>query len=378
MKNTPERFLRKGLRTWIEVDTNRVAYNYSLFRSLITSETRLMAVVKSNAYGCGLVDFSRHLEKLGVDWFGVDSIVEAKALRSAGIRKNILVFGYTLPEYFEEAAQQKISITISSLDQLKGAVRRKQQTPLNVHLKIDTGMNRQGFGDGEKKKTLSLLRKLQKIRVEGLYSHFAAAKNPAFPQHTRKQTESFERWRKFLENAGLRPISHIAATSATILFPETFYDMVRIGIGLYGLWPSEEVKGYAEERMKLKPILSWKTVIGEIKRRKKGEGVGYDFSETLLRDSVLAVCPVGYWHGYPRTLSSIGYAWVRKKKIKVIGRISMDMLIFDVTDVRGIREGDAVELLGDHVVVDELARLSETINYEIVTRLNPLMRRIYQ
>ena len=338
-----------------------------------------MAVVKSNAYGYSLVDFSRAMQRFGANWFGVDSIVEARALRREGIKKPILVLGSTLPEWYVEAAQNNISVTISNFDSLQKA--QKQGTlrkPLKVHIKIDTGMHRQGFMPADIERILSYFQDKQNcLLFEGLYTHFAAAKNPAFPQFTKKQIEKFESAAHVVESAGFKPIRHAAATSGTLLFPESHFDMVRIGIGIYGYWPSPEVQAFCERRIELKPALVWKTVIGEIKEFPAGSAVGYDLTETLARQSRVAILPVGYWHGYPRALSSIGHVVIRGKRAKIIGRISMDMIVVDISRIKNPHISDEVMRIGPGVSVDELADLSNTINYEIITRINPLIKRIY-
>lgn len=365
-----------GLRTWLEIDTKKVAHNYRVFRRLLKPKTKLMAVVKSNAYGHDLFQFAKLQEKLGADWLGVDSIVEGEALREAGIKIPILVLGYTLPEKFAVAAKHKISLTISNFENLKWL----KKWPVKFHLKIDTGMHRQGFLPEQVGFALAWLkeRKIKSGYFEGLYTHFAAAKNPAFPVDTRAQLNQFLAVLKRVREVGFNPLVHAAATSGTIVFPESRLDLVRIGIGLYGLWPSAEVRASNVGKLNLRPALTWKTIISEVKRLPVGSRIGYDFTETLPRAGVIAVCPVGYWHGYPRALSSIGQVLVRARPAKILGRVSMDMLTVDVSQIKNATVGDTAILLGGGgVSVDELALLSGTVNYEIVTRLNPLIRRVY-
>lgn len=370
-----------GLRTWIEVNRTAVLENYQTFRRLLPKHVKLMAVVKSNAYGHGLVEFSKELSTLGADWLGVDSIVEALTLRGNGVKTPILVFGYTLAERVPAAVSNGIALTISSLAQLK-SLARKRIGQVKIHLKVDTGMHRQGFLENDRLELFRALKTLRgRIAVEGLYTHFAAAKDPAFPSETKRQMRVFERWAQELRRLGFSPLCHAAATSGAILFPETHFDMVRIGIGLYGLWPSAEVEGFCRGRLRLRPALSWKSVVSEIKDITKGERIGYDLSETLTRKSRIAICPVGYWHGYPRALSSVGMVIISGRYAKVLGRVSMDMIIVDATGIKDVREGNEVILIGSSgkpsMTADKLAFLSGTVNYEIVTRLNPLMRRIY-
>lgn len=373
---------RYGLRTWIEVDTKAIGHNLKIFRSLVKPECLIMTVVKSNAYGHGLVGFSQAAEKLGVDYFGVDSAIEGITLRHSGIKKPILVLGYTLPEMIKEAVQNNLSLSISSLSALDSLVNLKLKNPVQIHLKVDTGMHRQGFSLKEANELIKKLKaNKKKIIVEGLFTHFASAKNPAFPSNTLKQIELFNQWRGIFKNNGFEPICHASASAGTILFPQAHFDMVRIGAGLYGIWPSTETKSYAESKFQLKPVLSWWTILSEVKSLPKGSQIGYDCTETLARDSVVGICPIGYWHGYPRSLSSIGKVLVGGKKTKVLGRISMDMIIINLTDIKNPKVGDVVTLIGrdgkEEIGLEEVAMLADTSTYEIADRLNPLIERIY-
>ncbi len=369
-----------GLRTWIEVDRNRLQHNYQTFRQLV-SQAKLMAICKSNAYGHSMVDFATEAEKLGVDWLGLDSILEALKLRQNGLTKPMLVLGYTLPEMIKEAVANNISITVSSFDALR-VLTEADSDNLKIHLKFDTGMCRQGFFPQEAEAVLDYLAtKLPRVVIEGVYTHFAGAKNPAFPQGTKEQVAKFATVLEAFTKRGLKPIRHAAATSGAIVFPESQFDLVRIGIGFYGLWPSQEV-GYAySDKFSLQPILSWKTVVSEIKQVPAGSRVGYDFTELLERPTVLGILPVGYWHGYDRSLSSIGKVLVNGHRARVLGRVSMDMIIVDLTDIPGVRVGDEVVLIGEQngaiMSAEEMASLADTSAYEIITRLNPLIKRFY-
>ena len=340
-----------------------------------------MAVVKSNAYGHGLFDFARAVEKLGVDMLAVDSVIEAFALRKYGVKKPMLVLGFTLKEHFSKAASQNISITVSNFEHLRALLKLK--TMPHIHIKIDTGMHRQGFLPEDVPAVIRFLKqKFPRVNVEGLYSHLAGAKNPKDTSGTKKQIAEFEKVRALFFEAGFKPACHLAATSGTIAYPKTHYDMVRIGIGLYGMWPSDALKKYYGKRIKFSPVLSWKTMVSEIKDLPRGSKIGYNGTTTLTRDSWVAVCPIGYWHGYPRTLSHKAEVSIHGKRVPVLGTVSMDMIVIDVTRVPHARIGDAVTLIGREknveVTADELAELAGTVNYEIVTRLNPLIQKIYR
>jgi alanine racemase len=183
------------------------------------------------------------------------------------------------------------------------------------------------------------------------------------------------------KDGGFQPLFHASGSAGTLLFPEAHFDMVRVGILQYGLWPSTEMKHFLDGKIKLIPVLTWRTIASEVKNIPKGSLIGYGFTERVSKSATIAICPIGYWHGYSRALSSMGYALVHGKRAKVLGRVSMDMIAIDITGIRAVREGSVVTLIGKDqkvtISADELAKLSDTINYEIVTRLNPLIKRIW-
>ncbi len=372
----------QNLRTWVEIDTKAIAKNIARLKSFLAPKTKFLAVVKSNAYGHGIVGYAKESKKSGVDFFAVDSIEEALELRDAGIRESILVLGFVFPEQFKLAAENNISVTISSLESLRTLFFLKSKKLLKIHVKIDTGLHRQGFQGGEVEKVFSGIKNAsKKIIVEGLYTHFAAMETPSYIDYSRGQILELKKWQRAFVLFGYNPIVHSSASSGIVFSKEFHFDMVRGGIALYGLWPSQEIKEVAP-KTKLAPVLSWKTVVSEVKKVNSGERVGYDLTEKLNRDSILAVIPLGYWHGIPRTLSGKGEFLIRGKRAKIIGRVSMDMVIVDVTLISGVTQGDEVVVIGkqgkQEVSAEEFADKAGTINYEIVTRINAAIPRIYR
>ena len=387
------------VRTWIEINLKELSHNVGEFLRIIPKRTQFMAVVKSNAYGHGLVQVAKQLAELGIRnkelgggihnskfaihnsmlWFGVDSIVEGLRLRREGIKNPTLVLGATLPARLSDARESAIILTISNFDALRALSHLKE--PPDFHIKIDTGMHRQGFLS---KDILALLKMLKHSHLNpaGIYTHFAAAKDVAYPTYTKMQLAEFEKAVAAFHRAGFKNIvRHATASGGTLLFPETHLDMVRIGMGMYGYWPSEESRiKNQESRFLLKPVLIWKTVITEIKEIPAGSAVGYDLTERVSRKTKIAVLPIGYWHGYDRGLSSVGEVLIRGKRVKVLGRVSMDMTVIDVTDVPWVKDGDEVVLIGkqkkDAIWADEVALKLGTTQYEVLTRINPLIRRI--
>lgn len=373
---------KQKMRTWVELDRSAIAHNFKLFNSIVDNKkTIVMPVVKSNAYGHGLVLFSKEVVKLGAKFLGVDSFEEALELRANGIKTRILVFGYTSPAYFVEASLKNISVTISSMNSLLEIKKIKLENKLKIHIKVDTGLGRQGFIYEELGEVLKVLKDLKQMEVEGLYTHLAVGEALSGKEYTMMQAGKLDTWYMAFIDEGYKPLRHICATSSTMFFPELHYDMVRIGIGSYGLWPSRETKQAMQKKYKLMPVLSWKTIITEIKKINKGTKIGYDLTEELKKDSELGIIPIGYWHGYPRALSSKGLFSVLGKKVKLVGRVSMDMCVLDLTNT-GAKIADEVAIIGGdtghYAEADQMAQDADTINYEITTRINPIIKRFYR
>jgi alanine racemase len=390
----------KNLRTWIEIDKKALEHNLKEFLNIISKKTRLMAVVKSNAYGHGLVLAARALANLQPTtynlqprlWFGVDSIVEALRLRREEIKNSILVLGSTLPSQIKEAAENNIILTVSNFDSLAALAKAKKRPASHgrgssslesgrpqFHLKVDTGMHRQGFLLPDVPRVIKLLKRFGLI-PDGIYTHFAA-KDWGYPSYTELQLTEFKKILKLFASAGFRNlVRHAAASDAALLFPEAHLGMVRVGMGLYGYWPSLVAAAKHPAGITLRPVLSWKTVVGEVKKITKGSQVGYDLTEKISRNTQIAVLPVGYWHGYDRGLSSIGEVLIRSRRAKILGRVSMDMIVVDVTDSPGVKVGDEVVLIGkqgrEYLGADDLALRVGTSSYKFLTRINPLIKRI--
>lgn len=399
----------KNLRTWIEIDSRAAKKNYNTFRKLLGPKVnphtkrgaevkngfvktprsgvgvKLWSVVKSNAYGHGLMLFSKLMEKLGIDGFCVDSLVEGLRLRKEGIKKPILVLGPTLPALYKEAAKKNITISISNFEALKALT--KEKMPPAFHIKIDTGMHRQGFYLNEVPKVIKFIKSkvagnkssVISYQLTGLYTHFASAKDINYPTHTERQFAEFQKAVKLFEKAGFKNLTkHVSATGGTLVNPKYHLDAVRIGIGFYGLWPSKELEVQLGSKIHLAPILRWRAVVSEVKRLEKGDYVGYDLVERVLAVTKMAVIPVGYWHGFPRSLSSAGEVIVNGRRAKILGRVSMDLV---TVHLRGAgTAGDCATLIGrdgdEELAASDVAQRAGTIHYELLTRLNPLIERI--
>ena len=368
------------LKTWVEISEKAARKNLETIKSLLQPKTKLWAVVKSNAYGHGLLTFSKIADRAGADGFCVDSVIEGVKLREAGIKKPILVLGPTFKENLELAAKNKITVTVSNFEAL-GEISKSKYKP-EFHLKIDTGMHRQGFYPEEISKALRIVNSKQLTvysLLRGVYTHFASAKDINYPTFTENQFSEFEKSVKVLEKSGFKNLTkHAAATGGALVNQKYHLDAVRIGIGLYGLWPSPEL-AVQIPKLKFAPVLSWYALISEIKSLKQGAFVGYDFTERIAKPTKMAVLPIGYWHGFPRALSGIGEVLIGGKRAKVLGRVSMDMIAVDTSGIKCER-GDKAVLIGrqksEEITAYEIARKLGASYYELLTRINPLIERI--
>lgn len=367
-------------KTWVEISRKAIERNAKTIRRLLAPKTKLWAVVKSNAYGHGLLTFSEIAAPL-VDGFCVDSVVEGLKLRKNGVKKPILVLGPTLPpNSLKDAQKNDITLTVSNHEALARILKEKHAP--QFHLKIDTGMHRQGFFlddlPGVVKEIQGSKHEIQNP-LTGVYTHFASAKDLNYPTFTDFQLHAFKKAIRVLERAGFKNlVRHAAATGGTLIGQEYHLDAVRCGIGLYGLWPSRELELQLENRLKLEPALSWKSIVSEVKEIEKGGYVGYDLVERVYRPTIMAIIPIGYWHGFDRGLSGVGEILVGGKRARVLGRVSMDLMVVDVSGISA-RVGNTVTMIGtqgkERLTAGELAGKIGTSPYEIITRINPLIER---
>jgi alanine racemase len=363
--------------TWIEISKSALINNVQIFKKLIKPETRLLAVVKSNAYGHGIVGASKAFVEGGADWLGVFSFDEAMLLRKNGINIPILVLGPTDPYFYGEAVDKNVSITISQENKLSDLI-----PGLKIHLKIETGLSRQGFFPAELKNAIERIN--DKIKIEGIYTHLADPHDVDDISYTEKQFNLFKQAIEILKSSApanaKNVIKHMVATDGLLTFPQGELDMVRIGIGLYGI--PIDTKWEAKFReLNLAPALVWKTKISEIKEIDMNTPVGYGRTEIVQRKSKIAVLPVGYWDGYPRSLSSKGFVEINSNYCKIIGIICMNMMMVDVTDLDNVKCGDQCILMNGKsgkVFIANIAQNANSISYEVVTRINPLIFRIFK
>ncbi|MFQ6108379.1 MAG: alanine racemase [Candidatus Aminicenantales bacterium] len=379
--------MERKLMQWVEIDRSALVQNLGHFRRLAGKRRKLLAVVKANAYGHGLVEVSKVALHAGVDWLGVHSLEEGLCLRQNGIHSPVLVAGYIPLDGLEDAVTHDLRCTVYNTETLVRLARISQRLRKKayVHIKVETGTHRQGIREEDLLPFINKIRECSHLIIEGISSHFANIEDTTDHSYARQQLANFHRMLRSLEDNNMKiPLRHMSCSASAILFPETYFDMVRIGIGMYGLWPSKET--YLSSLLQrhqpflLKPVLTWKARIAQIKKVPKGSYIGYGCTYRTNRDTLLAVVPVGYSDGYRRSLSNSSYVLVKNSRAELRGRVAMNFIMVDVTDIPGVRLEEEVVLLGkggeEIISADYLASLVGTINYEIVAGINPLVPRI--
>ena len=371
--------LPKGRPTACYVDLDALRWNFRQIREKIGPGVRVLSVVKADAYGHGAREVARALAAAGSESFGVATLEEGVELRAAGIRSPILVLAGVYPEQLGEFIQHRLTPAICETEafkQLEKEARRRGVT-LNFHLKVDTGMGRIGLPSAEVERWLPEMGQLESLKLEGLFSHFSQAESVE-GSYTQSQLKAFQLVLKRLRSAGYNPPwVHLANSAAVITLPSAHFTMVRPGLMLYGAYPSPVMAS----QVALKPVLSWRTRVLQLKRVPEGSSISYGQTFVTQRESSIATLPVGYADGYPRLLSNRGEVLIRGQRAPVAGRICMDLTMVDVTDIRGVEQGDEVVLLGAQgkaaISADEMARWAETISYEIFTSISDRVPRIH-
>jgi alanine racemase len=373
----------KNLLTWIEISDFAYSENLKFFKEQISKNTQLSLVIKSNAYGHGIKNITELAQKYGVNSFCVHSLEEGIFLRNIGVQGNILIMGPVLTRKLPEAIQENFRIVIYSIETLRELIKitDRMKKKIKVHLKLETGTYRQGILETDLRTFLEILKNVNAVELEGAYTHFANIEDTTNHEYAYLQLNLFKRMVKEVKEAGFPEIKvHAACSAAILLFPETHFDMVRLGISQYGLWPSRETlvsykAKHAQYRENLlKPILQWKTRICQIKQVDSHQSIGYGLTFQTTRKSRIAVLPIGYADGYDRKLSNQGYVLIHGQRAPIRGRVCMNLIMVDVTDIPDAKPEDEVVLLGlqdnERITVEDLARICGTINYEFITRIN--------
>lgn len=379
--------MKEGLLQWVEIDRSALVHNLNQFRRLVGKKEKLLAIVKANAYGHGILAVSAIALESGVDWLGVTSLEEGLLLRQKGFRCPILIVGYVPLNGLEEAVVRDLRCTVYNFETVDCLARicRRLRKKACLHIKVETGTYRQGIREEELLPFLKKLQECPELMAEGISSHFANIEDTTDHTYAKQQLQNFHRMLETLKQNGVDvPIKHMSCSASAILFPETYFDMVRVGIGMYGLWPSKEtyLSSLLQKRqpLLLRPVLSWKARIAQIKKVSKGSFIGYGCAYRTNRETLLAVLPVGYSDGYRRSLSNSSYVLIRGCRAPLRGRVAMNFIMVDITDIPGVKLEEEAVLIGrggDEVIsADYLASLIGTINYEIVSGISPHVPRL--
>lgn len=367
------------LRTYAKIDLDAIEYNIDSVLKKLAGRTKLLAVIKADAYGHGAVEIGRLLEDK-CDFFGVACVEEALELINAGIRKPILILGYVSPSQFEITVRNDIRVPVFSYETAKAlsdeAVKQNKNAPF--HFCVDTGMSRIGFQISEESADIcKQITQLPNVFAEGLFSHFATADESNLTK-AEKQRELFKNFITMLSDRGVDiPVKHLNNSAGIMVFDETF-DMVRSGIVNYGLYPSEEVD---RSLLDIKPAMEWKARISHIKTLDAGREISYGGTYITEKETVVATIPVGYADGYPRCLSNIGRVIVNGQYAPILGRVCMDQFMVDITDIPGVKPEDEVTLVGRDgnaaLTMEEVSELAHSFNYELPCRVARRVPRVY-
>ena len=357
------------------VNLRAISDNVAQIRKRIGASRGLMAVVKADGYGHGAVPVSRAAIRSGATYLGVSSPEEAAELREAGIKIPILVLSLIQPEEAYKSVALKLEQTICSQD-LAAALDReagKVSTRINVHIKVDTGMGRIGVFPENTLAFVRRLRRYKNLNLAGVFSHFSSA-DEADKTFARRQLEIFNGVTREIEAAGIHiPKKHMANSAAILDLPESYLDLVRPGIMIYGLYPSPHVS----RTMKLRPAMTLRTKVAYVKSVPAGNPISYGRTFFTRKETRVATLPVGYGDGYSRLLSNRGAVLIKEQRAPLIGRVCMDMCLADVSGIKDVRAGDEVILFGEELSVDEVAQNMGTINYEVVCGVGKRVPRVY-
>lgn len=375
--------LEKYERVYAAINLNAVLYNMENMRRNCKPGTKILGVIKTDAYGHGALPIARELEKLDyVFGYATATVEEALTLRKNGIHKAILILGHTFPYSYADLVMEEIRPALFRLDsakELSDTAARLKKT-CKVHIKVDTGMSRVGiFPDDTGLAFVKEVMKMPGIEIEGIFTHFARA-DEADKTNAQEQFKMFHDFTDRIEKElGLRiPIRHCSNSAGILELPQANMDMVRAGITMYGMWPSDEV---SRDAISLEPVLELKSHITFIKTLPAGKAVSYGGTYVTPTEKIIATIPVGYGDGYPRSLSNKGYVLIHGHKAPICGRVCMDQFMVDISNIPDVREDDEVTLIGrDHeqiITMEELGDLSGRFNYELACDLDKRIPRIF-
>ncbi len=370
--------------SYIELSTEALANNIDFLRGIIGEGTRISSVVKGNAYGHGIQDFVPMAESLGIDHFSVHSADEAKEVFEVkkSLDTDIMIMGHIDNGDIKWAIENNISFFVFEFDRLKNTINTAKalKRRARIHIELETGMNRTGFGHDEIDSLIATLKEnSDHLEITGICTHYAGAESIANYVRVEKQKHSFKNFVSRFEKEGIKAeLLHSCCSAASIRLPDMQGDLVRIGILQYGFWPSREIfieflKDKKDKADRLRRLISWKSTIMSVKKVEMGEFVGYGTTYLTQKDTKIALVPIGYSHGFSRSLSNTGRVSVQGVRVPVIGMVNMNNMAIDVTDLEDVKRGDVVTLIGKdgdvEISVASFSELSDQLNYELLTRL---------
>ena len=369
-------------RTYVTVDLDAIAYNFESMRKNIREGTQMIAVIKADAYGHGAVTVGRFLETFPYIWgFATATAEEALELRDAGIQKPILVLGYVFEDHYEELIDREVRMPVFDLETAEKIADYAEQLhkKAKIHIALDTGMNRIGFKDTQKSAAvICKISQMESLQIEGMFTHFARA-DETDKIYADRQFRRYMDFHRQLQDWGVSiPVCHCSNSAGIIDMPYANLDVVRAGITIYGIYPSDEVQ---KEKVPLKPVMSWKSGIAFVKEVEAGEQISYGGTFVTPKKMKIATIPTGYADGYPRMLSGKASVLIHGKRAQILGRVCMDQFMADVTDIPDVSRGDEVTLLGrdqeDEITVEELSDLCGRFPYEFVCCVSKRVPRVY-
>jgi alanine racemase len=374
--------MQKNL-SYIEINKKNLIHNVKQFKSLLKKGTLFSAVIKSNAYGHGDVEVVQILNNY-VDYFQVNSIEELARIKKYA-KKEILVLGYVGSNNIEQAI--KLGCILSVFDSkhlvLINKIAKKLNKKQKVHIAVDSHLGREGIMQKDVEIFVKELLKLKNILVDGIYSHFANIEDTTNFAYAQKQIDAYENTLSIFKKYGFTKIkTHISATSGIMVYEKDKgrNNIVRAGIGIYGMWPSDYLEKKLKNKITLKPVLTWKTHVAQVKVLPAGHSVGYGLTYFTPKETKIAVIPQGYADGIDRALSNKGEVLIKGKRCRILGRVAMNMFVVNITHVKDVKEEDEVVILGtqnnEKITPEELADKIDTINYEITTRISGFLPRI--
>ncbi len=370
------------MHSFIAISESALLDNFALFSKLV-GEQKLCPVIKSNAYGHGLKECTQILTKAKVAWLGVNYLYEAQKLRDFGYKGRILVVGPVFKNDYEIASQIKADVFLGGPKQLEWWL-DLQKKP-NIHIKVDTGLNRQGFFLEDLEKVFFSLKDYKSF-VKGLCMHFSNVEDVTSYDYANLQLDRFKQAQNKAEDCGFKNLmSHAASSASTLLLYQSHFDLVRVGISMYGMWPSALARvSYLQTYQKLldlKPVLSWMSKVAFVKQVTKGAYIGYGCTYKAGHDMKIAVVPIGYYEGYPRVVGNKqSYVLIQGARCQIVGRICMNMMMVDISHLPHVEVEDRVTLIGkdgdECISANDIAHWSESISYEIFSRINPEIPRV--